>query len=365
MNHRTATDSLVRFGFSPSFVHTFEPYAELGLIPARVTIERRGSYVVVGSDGELLAELAGKLRHATTSRADLPAVGDWVAIRVANAGDSAVIHAVLPRQTAFVRGVAGGTTEAQVVAANVDVVLLVCALDGDFSLRRLERYLSLAHASGAAPVIVLTKSDLEGDLDARLAEVSSIASGAPVHAVSCLSRGGGSVEALRVYFEGDRTIAILGSSGAGKSTLVNRLLGEDVQLVGATLSDGRGKHTTTERQLMLVPGGGLVLDTPGMRELRLWDDGDAREGLADAFADIAALASACHFRDCTHHGEPGCAVEAALDDGALDADRWASFAKLERELSSLAARQDARLGAERKKAMKVIARARRAMPNKL
>ena len=354
MNQSSSHRSLLEYGFHSTFQRTFSPYAALGLSPGRVAVEHRGAYVLFTERGEVIAEPSGRLEHDAASREDLPAVGDWVAFRGGGGGGRGTIHAVLPRRSAFVRGAAGGATEPQVVAANVDVVLLVCALAGDFNARRLERYLTVVHTSGADAAIVLTKADLEADVDARAAEVAAIAPGIAVHAVSNVTGAG--LDAVAAYFSDHRTVALLGSSGAGKSTLVNRLAGAALQDVADLGVDGRGRHTTTRRELIVLPSGGLVLDTPGMRELRLWDEGG---GLDDTFADVSDVATRCRFRDCAHEGEPGCAIESALAVGELTAARWESYAKLRRELHVLALRKDARAAADARRSTKSVARALR------
>lgn len=334
---------LARLGWTPAFEDQFAPYAADGLEPARVAVEHRGAYRLYTSRGEQPAELSGRLRHAATERADLPAVGDWVAV---DGPETARVHAVLPRRTKFSRLAANdhGQTIEQVVAANVDVIFVTVGLDGDLNLRRLERYLTLGWESGAEPVVVLTKADLCEDVDAALLEVETVAIGVPVHAVSNVTGAG--IDTLAAYFEGDRTVAALGSSGVGKSSLVNRLAGEEVMATGDLRADGRGRHTTTNRQLLLLPDGGLYLDTPGMRELRLWE---SEEGLDAAFDDVAAAAAECRFSDCAHETEPGCAVRTAIADGSLDADRLASWRKLQNELKHLAQKQDKRLRSEARK----------------
>jgi len=263
---------------------------------------------------------------------------------------------VLPRRTKFSRMAATdhGQTVEQVVAANVDVVFLVAGLDGDLNLRRLERYLALAWESGAEPVVVLTKADLCGDVEAAVLAVESVAIGVAVHAVSNLTGEG--LDDLRRYFVGNRTVAALGSSGVGKSSLLNRLAGEELMATGDVRADGRGRHTTTNRQLLLLPDGGLFLDTPGMRELRLWESED---GLAQAFDDVAEAAALCRFSDCSHEREPGCGVQAALANGTLDRERYASWRKLQAELRHLAVKQDARLRSETRKEVRRRARSRR------
>jgi ribosome biogenesis GTPase len=340
-------------GWTPAHEDQFAPHAADGFEPARVAVEHRGAYVLYTARGEQHGELTGRFRHAAAERGELPAVGDWVAV---SPTDPALIQAVLPRKTKFSRMAANdhGQTVEQVVAANVDVVFLVAALDGDFNARRLERYLALGWESGAEPVVVLTKADLCADVDAALLEVESVAMGVPVHAVSNVTGEG--VDTLRAYFAPGRTVAALGSSGVGKSTLVNRLAGEELMATGELRADGRGRHTTTTRQLLLLPGGGIYLDTPGMRELRLWE---SEEGLAQTFDDVAAAASLCRFADCSHEREPDCGVRSALAEGTLDAERFDSWKKLQSELEHLAAKQDVRLRAEARKERRRFARSMR------
>jgi ribosome biogenesis GTPase len=344
---------LEQLGWTPAIEEQFAPYAADGLAPARVAVEHRDAYLVYTGEGERPAELSGRLRHTAVERGDLPAVGDWVAV---TATDPAIVQAVLPRRTKFSRMAATdhGQTVEQVVAANVDVVFLTAGLDGDLNLRRLERYLTLGWESGAAPVVVLTKADLCADVDAAVLEVESVAVGVPVHAVSNLTGEG--VEALAVYLEEGRTVAALGSSGVGKSSLVNRIAGEELMITGDVRADGRGRHTTTNRQLLLLPCGGLYLDTPGMRELRLWE---SEEGLQSAFDDVTEAAARCRFTDCSHDSEPDCGVRSALADGTLDEERYASWRKLQNELHWLAVKQDVRLQAEARKERRRFARSQR------
>lgn len=349
--------SLNPLGWNDTLEDQIHPYRGRGLAPARVAREDRDRYLLLDERGERNAGLAGRLRHEARSRAELPAVGDWVAAR-ARAGATAVIVAVLPRTSAFVRKVAGETTEEQVVAANVDTVFLVAGLDGDFNLRRIERYLAAAWESGASPVLVLNKADLAGDLQARMEEVEPAAMGVPVVAVSALKGEG--LEALSPWLEPGRTVALLGSSGVGKSTLINALLGSQRQMTGAVRADdSRGRHITARRELVPLPGGALLLDTPGMRELQLWG-GD--EGLDGAFPDVTTFAAGCRFRDCGHAGEPGCAVRAAMESGRLDPSRLESWHKLRRELRWLAARQDARLRAANEAKWKAISKSMKRHP---
>jgi len=344
---------LAQLGWTPAFEERFAPHAAAGLEPARVAVEHRDAYVVYTARGERPAELSGRLRHGVGERGELPAVGDWV---VVTETDPALVQAVLPRRTKFSRMAANdhGQTIEQVVAANVDVVFLTAGLDGDFNVRRLERYLTLAWESGASPVVVLTKLDLCEDVGTVLLEVESVAVGVPVHAVSNVTGEG--VEELARYLSAGRTVAALGSSGVGKSSLVNSLAGEELMATGDLRADGRGRHTTTNRQLLLLRGGGLFLDTPGMRELRLWESDD---GLATTFDDVAAASARCRFSDCVHETEPDCGVRAALADGTLDAERYASWRKLQNELRWLEVKQDARLRSEARKEWRRFAKSQR------
>jgi ribosome biogenesis GTPase len=341
---------LESLGWDASLAEAFHPYEQHGFVPARAAVEHRIEYVVYSALGELRAELAGRLRHDE----EHPAVGDWLAVAARPDEGRATIHAILPRRSAFVRKVAWAETKPQVVAANVDVVFVVCGLDLNFNLRRIERFLTLAWESGAQPVVLLTKADLCDDVEAYVLEVESVAFGVPVHAVS--APHGDGVETVRSYIPHGRTAALLGSSGVGKSTLVNALVGEEVLATNDVREDGRGRHTTSHRELVPLPGGGVVLDTPGMRELQLWD---AASGLESAFQDLDALVGQCRFADCAHGREPGCAVRAALADGTLDVERFESWLKLQRELERLARKQDARARSDARKERARFARAQR------
>jgi ribosome biogenesis GTPase / thiamine phosphate phosphatase len=329
--------ALTALGWDSTFAEAFAPLAAEGLGAARVAAEHRDRYVILGAKAEeTSAVLAGRLRHDARSRLELPAVGDWVAVsRVSSSLDVTSIHAVLPRRTAFVRKVAGDETAAQVVAANVDVALVVTALPDDVNARRLERYLALAWESGALPLVVLTKTDLSDDVAGNIAAAQSVAPGVDVVALSSVTGDG--VDALERFLQPGQTAVLLGPSGAGKSTLINRLLGTDLLRTGDLRDDGKGRHTTTHRELVRLRSGALLIDTPGMRELQLWD---ADMGLGAAFADIHALAAECRFRDCRHETEPGCAVRVAVDAGRLPAERLEHWRQLERELAHLARRQD-------------------------
>jgi ribosome biogenesis GTPase len=347
------TTSLEELGWDEAREAEFEPHRAAGLVPGRVAIQHRGAYVLATPTGEEWAEVPRRLLHATAGGDGLlPAVGDWVGYRPsAGAGTRAHLEVVLDRRSAFSRNTAWNETREQVVAANVDVVFIVQGLPLDVNARRLERYLATAWESGASPVVVLTKTDLVHDLEPHLAEVEAVAFGVPVHAVSNVTGDG--LEALRAYAEPGRTVALIGSSGVGKSTLVNTMLGADVLETRGLRADGLGRHTTTRRELVLLPGGGVVLDTPGMRELQLWD---VDSGLEQAFADVEELAAQCRFTDCAHEGEPGCAV---LERGTLPADRWESYLALQRELAALHLRIDARARSEQKRQIRIRARAMR------
>ena len=332
------------YGWSETLQRQFTDHAARGFAPGRVIVQQRGLYRLATPQGEVSAEPSGKFLHEALS-GDHPVAGDWVACAVREQEGAATIHHLLPRSSVFIRRASGTGGGSKVVAANVDLVLLVASLNADLSLRRLERYLATAWESGAQPVIVLTKADACEDAQALIAQVESIAFGVPVHAVSAVT-GQGVAQVSNLLAPG-KTAVLLGSSGVGKSTLVNALAGVELMATGGVREDdAKGRHTTTHRELVVLPTGALVLDTPGMRELGLWD---ADEGVAAAFGDIEALAAACRFRDCGHQAEPGCAVRAALDRGELDAGRWRSYGKLQRELAHLDRRDDPQAQVENRK----------------
>lgn len=322
-----------------------------GYSVGRVALEHKKMYRIFTEAGELLGEVSGKFRFEATGREDFPAVGDWVAISERAEEGKATIHSVFPRLSKFSRKVAGRTTEEQIVAANVNTVFLVNALNNDFNVRRIERYLIMAWESGATPVIVLSKADLCDDVASKVAEVEGVAFGVPTFVVSVQEHTG--LEALAPYFQPGQTVALLGSSGAGKSTLTNYFLGKEKQLVQEIRQgDDRGKHTTTHRELVVLPKGGIIIDTPGMRELQLWEAEDSSE---QVFHDIHELQEQCRFNDCKHQTEPGCAVKRAIDEGILPQARFDSFLKLQKELAYIARKEDVRAQLAEKAKWKQVA----------
>jgi ribosome biogenesis GTPase / thiamine phosphate phosphatase len=345
--------SLAELGWDAVRQSELEQLEKPDLIPGRITAQHRGAYVVRTERGELRAEATGRLLYGLAVGDAVPAVGDWVAVRSRAAEDRATIHAVLTRTSAFARKQAGRNSVDHVLAANVDVAFLLSGLDADFSLRRLERYLTTAWESGAEPVVVLTKADLSPDVPASVLAAESVAIGVPVHAVSNLTGEG--LDGLAPYLRPGRTVVLLGSSGAGKSTLLNRLAGSELMVTNDLAADGTGRHTTTHRELFHLRSGALVIDTPGLRELQLWE-GDVEA----AFTDIDALAAGCRFRDCAHLREPGCAVLGAVEEGSLELERLRSWRTFQRELAAIAARTDKRLSAERKRRWRQQERAQRA-----
>jgi ribosome biogenesis GTPase len=353
-------------GWDARWRDLFESSCSDRLNPGRVVAEHRGAYIIESASGAQSATLGGRLRHRANRRADLPAVGDFVAVR--DSGEAAdgpsVIDAVLPRRTAFIRRAAGTRSEDQVIAANVDVVFVMLGLDLDFNVRRVERYLAAVWDGGATPVVLLNKSDLCQTVDARIVELQHAAVGVAVHALSALNADG--LAALQPYLRNGVTTSVVGSSGVGKSTLLNRLVGREVQpTAGVRMHDSRGRHTTTHRELFVLAEGGIVIDTPGMREFQLSaglaDDHEGASGVDAVFTDIDELAERCRFSDCTHRSEPGCAVREAVEQGQLDADRLESYEKLTKELRYEEARSDPSALGERKRLGRIGAKALRRM----
>jgi ribosome biogenesis GTPase len=352
-----AAHSLEDYGWSEHFAAAFAPLAEEGYEAGRVFLQHNRVYLLYTASGETWAETTGRLRFHASGAEDLPAVGDWVALRRTRNEDKAKIHEILPRRSKFSRKAAGRETEEQIVAANVDTLFLVTGLDDDYNPRRLERYLIMAWESGAEPVVLLNKADLVADAEETRREVELLAPGVPVFFLS--ARRGEGVEQLTGFLGRGRTVALMGSSGVGKSTIVNRLLGSEVQRTQEVrLSDAKGRHTTTHRELFVLTTGGLVLDTPGMRELQLLV---SERGLRETFEEIEELAARCRFTDCGHEGEPGCAIRAALDAGELDPERYRNYRKMEAEMRHAATLQDQRKALDEKARVKRIHRFQRTL----
>lgn len=348
--------TLADLGWNDSLALAFAPYAAEGCEPARVTLELKGYCEVTGEEGARLGECSGKFIHAAKAPADYPAIGDWVAV-LPQPGDPTrvAIQAVLSRRTRFSRRAAGEEVLEQIVAANVDTVFLVSSLDGNHHLHRLERYLAAAYASGAQPVVLLNKADLADETEAIPLEIARVAPAVPVLVISAKTRRG--LKALAPWLQPGQTIALLGSSGVGKSTLINRLMGDPVQAVQEVrAADNKGRHTTTQRELLITPDGVLIIDTPGMREIQPWEAG---AGVATAFNDVAAVAGRCKFRDCTHTVEPGCAVQAALADGSLELPRWQSYQRMLRATAHEVRRVDRPAAQQHKAQMKKLTKSLR------
>lgn len=317
--------NLYDLGLSERYTQEATMYEE-NLYIARVSVQHRDIYKVITESGEILAEISGKMNYSSKSTTHYPAVGDWVLVdRTTDQNGNAIIHHILTRRSCFERKIAGEKTDSQIIATNIDTVLICMSLNNDFNIRRLERYISVAWDSMATPVIVLTKSDLCDDIENKLLEVSSVAIGIDILVNSSMSGEGYSH--IKEYIKKGKTVAFIGSSGVGKSTLINRLLGNEILKTNGIRNDDKGKHTTTHRQLFLVPNGGVVIDTPGMREL-----GIVSADLDKSFSDIDELAQKCKFSDCRHENEPKCAVREAIENGLLDIERLENYKKLQKEL---------------------------------
>ncbi len=346
MNLSLTDSPLERLGWDDGWEASFVEHRAAGLAPARVAVQHRGAYELAGAAGAVRASAAARLAREDR----LPAVGDWVGLDP----ESSLVDAVLPRRTVISRKEADHATREQVLAANVDVAFLIQALPLDFNARRLERYLAMGWESGAQPVVLLSKVDLVDDVSSYLAAAETVTFGScPVHVVSAQSGAG--LDDVRAWFRGNRTAVLLGSSGVGKSTLVNALAGAELQKTREVREeDQRGRHTTTRRELVVLPEGGVVLDTPGIRELQLWD-----ADLEQAFGDVEEIALRCRFSDCAHRSEPGCAIREALLDGSLSAERWSSYCQLQREQRALEVRRDRLLRREQVREYKIRARQQR------
>jgi len=329
--------TLEDWGWDHFFARQFKAWEQREFIPARIIRGEKNYFRVWSQAGELTVRFAGKMRHKASGRADLPVVGDWAIIEP-QPPERGLIHALLERRNSFSRNLPGRRKgrgqeriEQQVIAANIDLIFIVSGLDRDFNLRRIERYLTLVGSGGSEAVILLNKTDLCDDSEACRAQVREIAGETPVQL--CMARDHNQLAILKNYLAPGKTIALLGSSGVGKSTIVNALLGEQKQKTAEVSSaDGKGRHTTTHRELFLLQGGGILMDNPGMRELHLW--GEA-EDLTESFNDIEELALQCKFSNCAHQSEPGCAVKTAIESGQLTPERLASYQKLKNELSGL------------------------------
>ena len=323
-----------QLGWNDTLAHYFADFEAQGFEAGRIAIENKNNYVVFSIYGELKGEISGRLQYTAGSEADFPKVGDWVVMQVFD--NQAIIHEVLPRFAKFTRKAAGKRNEEQIVATNIDYLFVVQSADQNYNLRRMERYLVMANQGGITPVIVLSKVDLVDDYKQKLADFQGVAPDTSAVAVSTdLAIG---YTALEQWMQPGKTVAVVGSSGVGKSTLINYLLNAQQQATQTVRSkDAKGKHTTTRREMFVTQNGGILIDTPGMKELQLWESAD---GLEQAFADIEGLAQDCHFSDCSHSSEIKCAVLEALEDGTLPEERYQSYLKLQKEAQYLESTAD-------------------------
>ncbi len=352
--------NLELLGWNRFFAKNFDSYFQQGYTVGRVALEQKNTYLLYTEFGELSAEVTGKMRYQAERRIDFPAVGDWVVVSIIGDEERANIHEILPRKSKFSRKTVGAQTDEQIIATNIDTVFLVSGLDRDFNLRRIERYLILVWESGANPVIILNKADLCDEVEQRKAEVEAIAPGVPIISLSAIENQG--LDALTPYLGTGQTVALIGSSGVGKSTITNQLAKKDIQAVQTVRKgDNRGRHTTTHRELIILPSGGLLMDTPGMREIQMWN---GSEGFQETFTDINTLATECRFRNCQHESEPGCAVQQALLDGTLDKQRFRNYRKLQQELEYNHRKQDQKASLAEKEKWKKIHKALRNNPKR-
>ncbi len=348
--------NLTKYGWNKFFEEHFAQFSNEGFSPGRVAIGHKSQYILYTESGEMTAEISGKFHFISGDKSDFPAVGDWVVIRAIPDENKAIIEQILPRQNRFSRKSAGAKTEEQIAASNIDIVFIMSSLNQDINLRRIERYLTLAWECEVTPVIILSKADLCDIIYEKLSEVEAISFNTKIHVISAEENTG--LGELTQYFENNKTVAVLGSSGVGKSTLINILSGREKMKVSEIGEyKDKGKHTTTHRELILLPSGGLIIDTPGMRELQLWEGSD---GVAETFQDIEKFIGQCKFSDCKHDTEPGCAIKTAINNGEIDEDRYNSYLKLQREVSYFERRQNNKAAlAEKKKWKKLSANAKK------
>lgn len=345
--------NLKKYGFTEPFITQTNELTQLdkynSLIPGRVTVEHKHSYRIITEEGEILASISGNYAYNSFERKDYPAVGDWVLINKQPHEAKGVIHKLLERKSVFSRKIAGLEIDEQIVASNVDIVFIVTSLNDDFNVRRIERYVTAAWNSGATPVILLTKADLCEEVSSFVEEVETVAFGIDIIPIS--THSGLGLTAVHSLLQPNKTAALLGSSGVGKSTLTNTLLQKEIMTTqGIREDDARGRHTTTHRELFMLPSGGVIIDTPGMRELQLWNNGDA---LDSSFSDIEELAKSCKFRDCTHKNEPGCAVRQAINAGSLEEIRLSSYFKLLKEIAYINSKTQKQTNAAKAKQQKI------------